>query len=58
MRRRRLLRLAAVWLLAASCGVPTDGQPRPIADDRVPFDLLDPRPATTTTLVPPAGSPR
>jgi hypothetical protein len=24
--------------------VPTDAQPRPIPDDRVPFDLLNPNP--------------
>jgi hypothetical protein len=40
MRARRLA--AAVLLLAAACGVPTDGAPRQIPADRVPFDLLNP----------------
>jgi hypothetical protein len=33
---------ALVLLLAGACGVPTDPDPRPIPDDRVPFDLLSP----------------
>jgi hypothetical protein len=52
MRRSRLLAGAVAALLAASCGVPRDSDPRAIAQDRVPFDLLDPRPAVTTTLPP------
>jgi hypothetical protein len=40
MRVRRLA--AALLLLAAACGVPTDGAPRQIPADRVPFDLLNP----------------
>ena len=49
----RALRLAAaaVLLLATACGVPTDGAPRQIPADRVPFDLLNPQ------LAPPASSP-
>ena len=33
---------ALALVLATACGVPTDGHPRPIPDDRVPFDLLSP----------------
>jgi len=50
-----MVRLGAIALVASSalsCGVPRDDRPRPIADDRVPFDLLDPRPVTTTTTMP------
>jgi hypothetical protein len=38
----RRLAAAAVLLLAAACGVPTDETPRQIPADRVPFDLLNP----------------
>ena len=44
MKRRRLWRAAVALLLAAACGVPTDAEPRPIPDDRVPFDLLNRNP--------------
>jgi spore germination protein GerM len=49
-RARRVVALAvAVAAIALSaCGVSTDGQPRPIASDDVPFKLLD-QPSTTTT---------
>ena len=50
MRARRLA-AAAVLLLAAACGVPTDGTPRQIPADRVPFDLLNPQ------LAPPSSPP-
>jgi hypothetical protein len=56
MRKRVFPVLAVVALGAASCGVPHDDHPRPIADDRVPFELLDPTPATSVvvaTSVPP-----
>ena len=49
MRVRRLA--AAILLLAAACGVPTDDTPRQIPADRVPFDLLNPH------LSPPASVP-
>ena len=49
MRARRLA--AALLLLAAACGVPTDGTPRQIPADRVPFDLLNPQ------LTPPPSVP-
>ena len=35
-----------------ACGVPTDDHPRPIPDERVPFDLLDPAPAPTAPASP------
>lgn len=41
----------AVLLVAAACGVPTDGAPRQIPADRVPFDLLNPQ------LAPPSSTP-
>lgn len=42
MRARRLV-AAAVLLVAAACGVPTDDAPRQIPAERVPFDLLNPQ---------------
>ena len=58
MRRRAPWRAGAVLLLAVACGVPTDGDPRQIPADRVPFDLLNPQltPATTLPLPVPAPS--
>ncbi|MDP1803557.1 MAG: hypothetical protein Q8K72_00170 [Acidimicrobiales bacterium] len=49
MRRRRLA--AAILLMAAACGVPTDDAPRQIPAERVPFDLLNPQ------LTPPPSTP-
>lgn len=49
MRARRLA--AALLLLAAACGVPTDRTPRQIPADKVPFDLLNPH------LTPPPSVP-
>ena len=51
--RRRAARwaVAVALVLAPACGVPTDGSPRQIPADRVPFDLLNPR------LTPPAPPP-
>lgn len=51
MRGRIRLVMAAVLVLAAACGVPTDDAPRHIPADRVPFDLLNPQ------LTPPASTP-
>jgi hypothetical protein len=50
-RRRRWLAALVVLALAAlaGCGVSTDGSPRAIADDDVPFGLLA-QPSTTTTV--------
>jgi spore germination protein GerM len=47
-RRGLGLAAAATALLLSACGVPTDGKPRAIASDDVPFKLLD-QPSTTTT---------
>ena len=43
MRARLRSMIAAVLLLGAACGVPTDDAPRQIPADRVPFDLLNPQ---------------
>ena len=47
--RARPLVAAVVLVLAAACGVPTDGAPRQLPADRVPFDLLDPQLAPPST---------
>ena len=45
-------------VLGTACGVPVDRHARPIPDDRVPFDLLDPTLGGGTTTVPaPAATP-
>lgn len=49
MRGRRLA--AAILLVTAACGVPTDDAPRQIPAERVPFDLLNPQ------LSPPPSTP-
>jgi hypothetical protein len=54
-------RLATLWLLplvalAAGCAVPTQGSPSAIPSARVPFNLLDPHPPTTTTTQPTPSS--
>jgi len=53
-RRRRLavLLLLPVTAVAAGCAVPTQGSPSVIPAARVPFNLLDPHPPTTTTTQP------
>ena len=45
----RRLWAAAVLVVAMACGVPTDDEPRPIPDDRVPFELLSPDPGPATS---------
>ncbi len=52
--RLRAAVAAVLLVLAAGCGVPTDGAPRQIPADRVPFDLLDPR---LTPPAPPSSTP-
>lgn len=47
--------VVVVAAVTVGCGVPTDGSPRPIPDDRVPFELLDPAPIPTTTPSTPSG---
>jgi len=53
-RRRRLAVLCMLPLaaLAAGCAIPTQGSPNAIPASRVPFNLLDPHPPTTTTTQP------
>jgi len=57
---RRLLALAVVALtvgaFAAACGLPNDDQPRQIAADKVPFELLGPSTTAQATDAGPAGS--
>ncbi|HXZ61445.1 MAG TPA: GerMN domain-containing protein [Acidimicrobiales bacterium] len=60
--RRRLATLAllvvaaAVAVAAAGCGIPTQGTPSALARSKVPFNLLDPHPPTTTTTQPKPSS--
>lgn len=46
-------RIAALLLVAlgAACGVPEDDEPRTIATDNIPFQLLAPATSTTSTVV-------
>ncbi len=55
---RRLVALALlVGAFAASgCSIPTQSSPSTVAASKVPFNLLDPHPATTTTTQPNATS--
>lgn len=61
-RQRGGARLAVLGLLlplvalAAGCAVPTQGSPSAIPASRVPFNLLDPHPPTTTTTQPKPSS--
>jgi spore germination protein GerM len=43
---KRLVMFLALVVLLTACGLPSDGEPRQIADDKVPFELLGP--STTT----------
>lgn len=54
MRRRLGLAalLVAVAGMAAGCSIPTQGDPSSIPASKVPFNLLDPHPSTTTTTQP------
>lgn len=50
--QRTVLVLAiGLTILAAACGLPNDGAPRQIADDKVPFELLGPSTTTPTSNV-------
>ena len=51
-----LVPLAALAALATGCAIPTQGSPSAIASSRVPFNLLDPHPTTTTTTQPKPSS--
>ena len=48
---RRAVLLMAMAIALTSCGLPSDGAPRQIADDKVPFELLGPTTTTPTTDV-------
>ena len=50
MRIRNISLIAAGLLITAACGLPSDGEPRVIASDRVP-DALDAPPQTGTTIL-------
>jgi spore germination protein GerM len=55
---RRLLGVAALLATlagaTAGCSIPTQGDPSSIPASKVPFNLLDPHPSTTTTTQPKA----
>ncbi len=48
--------LVALAALAAGCGVPTGGSPKPIAAAQVPYGLLRQTPTTTTPTQPESGA--
>ena len=51
-RLRTSLLVGLLGLVAAGCAIPTQSAPVSIAPSKVPFNLLDPHPATTTTTQP------
>ena len=51
-----VLGLAALAVVAAGCAIPTQSAPSKMAPTKVPFDLLDPHPPTTTTTTQPKPS--
>jgi len=55
---RRLVALAVLVtaFAAAGCSIPTQSAPSTVAPSKVPFNLLDPHPSTTTTTQPKAPS--
>ena len=50
--RRAALFVALALAAVAACGVPDEGDPRELASDDVPFDLLDPGSTTTSSTIP------
>ncbi|HEX7096258.1 MAG TPA: GerMN domain-containing protein [Acidimicrobiales bacterium] len=59
-RRVAAVVLALVAVASAACGVPHDESIEAIANDDVPYELLEPAPTastSTTTTAPPAGQP-
>jgi hypothetical protein len=60
MRRRpnlpALAALALVAALATGCAIPTQSAPSTMAPSKVPFDLLNPHPPSTTTTTQPKPS--
>ena len=55
-RLRAPLLLGLLSLAWAGCAIPTQGAPVSIAPSKVPFNLLDPHPPTTTTTQPKPSS--
>jgi spore germination protein GerM len=56
MRRRMtmtVLAVATLAVVAAGCAIPTQSSPSTMGPSKVPFDLLDPHPPTTTTTTQP-----
>ncbi len=47
---------AALALVVTACGIPTQGSPNTLGRSKVPFNLLDPHPPTTTTTQPKPSS--
>ena len=56
LRRWAVLCIVPAAALAAGCALPTQGSPSAIPNSRVPFNLLDPHPPTTTTTQPKPSS--
>ncbi len=52
MTRPPLAWATAAMLLFTACGIPTEVRPRTLAEEAVPFGLLDPTSTTTTSAVP------
>jgi hypothetical protein len=49
---KRVVVLALLLTAAVACGLPSDSQPRQIADDKVPFELLGPSTTSPASTVP------
>ena len=49
---KRIVWLALLLAAVAACGLPSDKQPRQIADDKVPFGLLGPSTTSPANTVP------
>jgi len=56
MTRRAIIPSVLLLVVLVSCGVPLDDETHAIADDDVPFELLDEAPATTSSTTTPPGS--
>jgi Sporulation and spore germination len=51
-----VLAVIALAVLAAGCAIPTQSSPSTMGPSKVPFDLLNPHPPTTTTTTQPKPS--
>jgi spore germination protein GerM len=51
-----VIALTALAFVAAGCAIPTQGAPSTLPSSKVPFDLLDPHPPTTSTTQPKPSS--